>query len=308
MRFSCRLFCAALLVLHATPLLAQGARVSGTVVDTEGKAIRGATVTMEHPDTGQSVTTASDARGRFFMLGLRPGQWEFTIAAPGYMPVAGKGVLRVGTTANPLHAIMRVRGPLLGSLGGVQVRDLQADLTSADTLLGQQRWDEAIALYRSILEKAPVLTYAHLQIGAAYRGKGDLSAAIGAYNTLLKAEPANAKARIGVAAATIAQGDRSAAREMLTAATAEGHGDREILFALGEMSFEDGNLDEAIAWYRRASEADGSWGKPLYKLGVSTAKKGDTQAAREFLTQALTVDPTSAEATLAKTTMDQMNR
>jgi Flp pilus assembly protein TadD len=301
-------FCAALLVLHATPLFAQGARISGTVVDTEGKAIRGATVSMEHPDTSQSATTASDARGRFFILGLRPGLWEFTIAAPGYVPVTGKGVLRVGTTANPLHAILRVSGPLLGSLGGVQVRDLQADLTSADTLLREQRWDEAIAMYRSILEKAPVLTNVHLQIGAAYRGKGDLSAAIGAYNTLLKAEPANAKARIGIAAATIANGDRNAAREMLMASAADGHGDREILFALGEMSFEDGNLDDAIAWYRRASEADGSWGKPLYKLGVSTARKGDTQAAREFLTQAWTVDPASPEAALSRTAMDQINR
>jgi Flp pilus assembly protein TadD len=308
MRFPCRLFCAVLLVLQATPLLAQGARISGTVVDIEGKAIRGATVTMEHPDTGQSATTASDARGRFFILGLRPGLWEFTIAAPGYVPVTGKGMLRVGTTANPLHAVLRVTGPLLGSLGGVEVRDLQADLTSADTLLGQQRWDEAIALYRSILEKAPVLTYVHLQIGAAYRGKGDLPAAIGAYDTLLKAEPSNAKARVGIAAAMMAKGDRNAAREMLTGAVADGHGDREILFSLGEMSFEDGSLDEAIAWYRRASEADGSWGKPLYKLGVSTAKTGDTQAAREFLTQALTVDPTSPEAALARTTMDQMNR
>jgi Tfp pilus assembly protein PilF len=312
MRSVYRLFCAALLVLPASPLSAQNAgnlaRVGGTVVDSEGKSIRGATITIESADDGKDVTATTDERGRFSLPGVGPGRWHFTIAAPGYEPITGDTALKAGGNNPPLNYVLRLNGMVPGSLSGLQVKELQADLSTADSLFDQKRWDEAIAFYRAILVKAPVLTNINLQLGVAYRRKGNQTAAIEAYNELLKAEPGNEKAIVGVALAKAEAGDRKAAVDLLTKAAAEDGGRREILYALGELSFEDGNLDTAMTWYRKAAEADTAWGKPLYKLGLSAAKKGDSTIARDFLARAVAVDPTSPEAALAREAASQLAR
>jgi len=312
MRSIHRLFCAALLVLLFAPLSAQNgaglARVSGTVVDAEGKSIRGATITFEGAGGGNNVTSATDQRGRFNVPGLRPGQWRFTILAPGYEAITGAASLRPGGKNSPINAIMRVVGIVPGSLSGLEVRDLQADLATADALFEQQRWDEAIAFYRSIRSKAPVLTHISLQLGAAYRRKGDPAGAIDAYNELLKVEPGHDKATVGLAFATAEAGNRKAGQDILLKAASADGAHREVFFALGELSFEDGSLDNAMTWYRKAADADVSWGKPLYKLGLSAAKKGEPTTARDFLARAMAVDPTSPEAALARAAADQLAR
>jgi Flp pilus assembly protein TadD len=301
-----------LLVLLTTPASAQVstlARVSGSVVDPEGKPIRAATITLENTDSGQTMTTTTDERGRFVVLGLRPTVWNFVIAAPGFATLSGSGRLSVGIDANPpLNVVLQRSGGAVGSLVGLQARDIQADLATGDTLFGLQRWDEAIAVYKTILSKATPLTSINLQIGLAYRRKGDTAAAIAAYEELLKSDPVNEKATIGIALAHAEKGDRKTALDLLSqSADKEGAG-REVFFSLGELNLENGNTDEAMKWYRRASDVDGSWGKPLYKLGVSAAQRGETAAARSFLTRTIDVDPLSPEAALAKTAIEKLGR
>jgi Flp pilus assembly protein TadD len=300
-----------LLVLLTAPASGQGtlARVSGTVVDTEEKPIRAATITMENADSGQTMSTTTDERGRFLVIGLRPTVWNFVIAAPGFTTVTGSGRLRVGLDANPpINVVLQRSGGALGSLIGLQAKDIQADLATGDTLFSLQRWDEAIAVYKTILAKAPPLTNINLQIGLAYRRKGDTAAAIAAYEELLKTDAANEKARIGIALAHAEKGDTKTALDLLSQSAEKADAGRDVFFSLGELNLEGGNTDEAMKWYRRASDVDGSWGKPLYKLGVSAAQKGETAAARGFLTKVMEVDPLSPEATLAKTAIEKLGR
>jgi Tfp pilus assembly protein PilF len=231
------------------------------------------------------------------------------IAAPGFAPVSGSGRLKVGLDANPpLNIVLARSGSALGTLSGMTARDIQADLVTAETLFNLERWDEAIAAYKAMLLKAPVLSRINLQIALAQRRKGDATAAITTYEELLKVDSTNEKARIGIALAHAERGDRKTAEELLLKTAENPDAGREVFFSLGEFHDADGRGAEAVKWYRRASEVDASWGKPLYKLGMSAAKRGETAAAREFLTKALTVDPLSPEAALAKNAVDQLSR
>jgi Flp pilus assembly protein TadD len=300
-----------LLVFLATPASAQltVARVSGSVVDPEGKPIRAATITMENADSGQTMTTTTDERGRFMVIGLRPTVWNFVIAAPGFTTISGSGRLRVGLDANPpINVVLQRSTASAGSLLGLHARDIQADLATGDTLFGLQRWDEAIAVYKAILAKTTPLTSIGLQIGLAYRRKGDTASAIATYEELLKNDPADDKARVGIALAHAEKGDTKTAIAVLSEAAEKAGAGRELFYSLGELNLEGGNTDEAMKWYRRASEADGSWGKPLYKLGVSAAQKGESAAARDFMTRAIEVDPLSPEAALAKSAIEKLGR
>jgi Tfp pilus assembly protein PilF len=313
MRFGSRRSRIALIFLCVTAMAsrasAQLARIAGTVVDDAGKAIKAATVTAESENLGQTFTASTDEKGRFTMIGLRTGRWRMMAAAPGYLPEAGTVTLRSGNNANPPITIaIRRNSTGMGPLGSVSAKDLQADLTAAEALFNQKRWDDAVAAYQAIAAKNPSLSAINLQIAAAYRGKGQYDSAISTYRELLRVDPGNERARVGIGTANVDKGDMAAADEVLTKAAEDPTAGRETFYYLGEVKFAKGDTTEAMKWYQKATAADPSWGKPLYKLGLSAIKQGDKAAAADFMTKAIAVDPVSPEASLAKTAIDQLNK
>jgi tetratricopeptide (TPR) repeat protein len=293
----------------AGPALAQSGRVGGVVKNEDGQPIKGATVIAENPNIAQSFTATTDDKGRFVMIGLRGGQWRFISQAPGFTPEGAIATVRMGTPNPPVtFALKKTGNANFGALGGLAARDLQEDLDKADGLFKDQRWDEAIAVYREVLATAPPLSVIHLQIATAYRFKKDYPAALAAYNELLKLEPNNQKASVGIALTEREQGDLAAAERTLTVAAEAPEAGRDVFYALGDLKLEKGEADQAGTYYQKAAAADPAWGKPLYMLGMSALKKGDASGAAKFLEQVIAVDPVSAEAGLAKTTLDTLNK
>src|SRR5438105_3845881 len=198
------LMTAVLITTLAGTAAAQTGRVGGTVKDEAGQPIKGATVTAENPSASPSSFTATtDDKGRFSIIGLKTGQWNFTAQAPGFAPESGRlPVATIGAPNPPLTFTLKKggggpAGPG-GALGGMAAKDLQTDLAAADLLYNNQKWDEAIAAYRAIMAKAPSLSVINLQIGAAYRNKKEYDNAIAAYNDLLKTDPNNDKAKVAI--------------------------------------------------------------------------------------------------------------
>jgi len=179
---------------------AQVGRVNGVVKDEGGQPLKGATVTADNQNIGQSLTATTDDKGRFTMIGLRAGTWRFFAQAPGFAPDAGDMPVRMGAPNPPIQFTLKKTGNAnFGALGGVTSKELQTELAAADALFKQSRWDDAIAAYRTVLEKAPPLSAINLQIAAAYRSKKDYASATSAYDAVLKADPGNEKAAVGLA-------------------------------------------------------------------------------------------------------------
>jgi len=293
-------------------LVAHGAsaqtRVVGSVIDDAGKPVKAATVTAQHPDTGQTFTATTDAKGQFTVIGLRPGRWRFVAEAPGHLITGTEATVsaRMDRTSAALAFTLRRTGALAGALGSITAKDLQADLSAADALFAQQKWDDAIKAYRDILSRAAPLSAVNLQIAAALRNKGDYGGAIAAYNEMLKADPLQQRAIIGIGETEIQRGNMAAAETLWTQSVDAGTAGRDVLFSLGELATSKGNADAAASWYARASTADPSWGKPLYRMGLTAIDKGEKGKAHEYLTRVITVDPMSPEATLAKAAVDRL--
>jgi Flp pilus assembly protein TadD len=310
-RYVSLVFLAALLLSPAlTPLAsAQSGRVSGVVRDEDGQAIKGATVTAENSNIGQSFTATSDDKGRFIMIGLRTGIWRFIAQAPGFAPEGGEAAVRMGAPNPPLTFALKKSGNAqFGALGGIAAKDIQAALSQADALYNQKRWDDAIGAYREIMERAPALSVINLQIAAAYRHKKDYDAALAAYNDLLTNDPDNEKARVGISMTNLERGDVEAAERTLASAAENPDAGREVFYNLGEVKLTKGDIDEAMKWFDKAASADPAWGKPLYMLGVCALKKGDPAGAATFMNRVIMVDPISPEAALAKTAIDTLNK
>ncbi len=293
----------------ATPASAQTGRLAGMVRDQGGNPIKGATVVAENPSASPNrLSTTTDDKGRFSMLGLRGGTWALTASAPGFVSTGGAVPVRtLGGPNPPLEFTLARSGPA-GALAGVNTTELQAALTAADGLLASGQYDEAIAAYRALLAKTPALTTINIQIGRAFRGKKDYVQALAAYDELLRSEPQNELARVEAAMAHVEKGDLPAADAMLSEAAAAPDAGRDVFYALGEVQFARSDVDRAARSFQRASELDRRWAKPLLKLALIQLNRGDRDGCAAMLEQVRTVEPDSAEATQATALLAQLEK
>jgi tetratricopeptide (TPR) repeat protein len=302
---------ASLIVLAlAGSALAQSGRVGGTVKNEGGQPIKGAIVTAENLDVSSvaSETAITDDKGRFSMVGLKFGDWTFTVQASGYgSQMATMGVRTAGVNA-PMAFVMRKIFVPPSALGNMAPKDVQMALAAADELYNNQRWDEAIAAYRGLLTQAPSLNVIHMQIGAAFRNEKSYDAAIAAYNDLLKVDPANEKAKLAIGMTNFEKGDLAAADQAVQAVAQTPGASRDAFYDLGDIKLALSQTDAAASAYQRAAETDRTWGKPVLALGRMAMTKGDVAGASKFFQTVITVDPISPEAEQAKTLLAQLTK
>jgi tetratricopeptide (TPR) repeat protein len=192
-----------IVVCLAAPALAQTARASGTVRDTSGKPMKGATVKATNKDAyPPQIASSTDDKGRWAMIGLRTGTWTFVVEAPGYMPQKADWPVRVAGTA-PMHFVLaRELGPIPGALA----KNIQQQLAAAHALRDNGQLDQAIAAYEQIREQNPKLTAVNLVVGSVYRKKAALETdpaarralldrAIATYTTMLDDEASGPRAK-----------------------------------------------------------------------------------------------------------------
>jgi Flp pilus assembly protein TadD len=289
----------------AGPAMAQIGRVGGNVKDSSGKPVAGAKVTADNPSASPShYETKTDKNGDFSLMGMSNGVWTFTAAADGFAPSSGKLNVSTLNSNPPLDFTLKPGGG--GQFAGVNTKELQGELTAADALFNDKKYQEAIDAYQAILKKAPTLTVLDLQIGAAYRNMKDYDKALAVYNDMLKADPNNEKAIVAIGMTNLEKGDLAAAEETLTKAAQSLSATREVFYSLGEVKFAKNEPDEAAKWYQKAADTDPTWGKPLFKLGLVALNKGDKAEALKYMEKVIQVDPTSPEAAQAKAIIPQL--
>src|SRR5258707_2571707 len=66
--------------------------ITGRVLDQQGAAVPGATVTAKNPDTGFTRTEVSDGRGIYSLLALPVGTYDVTAELTGFTTVSKQGV------------------------------------------------------------------------------------------------------------------------------------------------------------------------------------------------------------------------
>src|SRR5687767_8136146 len=99
------LFVALLIVTGASPVVAQGVTVSGTVVDETGARVPGATVTLSGGGTRDSRVT--DTAGEYRFPAVTPGDYEISAVSTGFTS-GRRGGITVGSTAITVPALSLV--------------------------------------------------------------------------------------------------------------------------------------------------------------------------------------------------------
>jgi tetratricopeptide (TPR) repeat protein len=186
-------------------------RLAGTVKTITGQPIKAATIHAVNPTAIPSEFTAtSDQKGEWAILGLRGGLWEVTASAPGFE--SSSVATRIAMSMNnPKVEFVLVGAPIKGTMDGVDTKKLQASLSAAESLMLQEKWEEAAAEYRNALAMAPALDSVNLALGRALLMKKDYAGASAAYGELLKKNARHQKALLGLGRTQYEKGDRTAA-------------------------------------------------------------------------------------------------
>ncbi len=155
----------------AHPATAQTGRAMGSVTDPTGKAIKGATIRATNKDASPSeLTSTTDAKGRFGMIGLKSGVWTFTAEAPGFDAAGGTAPIRSGTLGPPLRfVIQRTPVPIPGALS----KDIVEQLGAANALRAQGRYEQALTAYQTIQTRNPTVTTLSVVIGDTLRQQAE---------------------------------------------------------------------------------------------------------------------------------------
>jgi hypothetical protein len=74
----------ALLVLFSLPLAAQNAEFAGTVRDSSGAVVPGATVMLTDEATGVVISRTTDGQGVYAFPSIKPGRYDFSVSAQGF--------------------------------------------------------------------------------------------------------------------------------------------------------------------------------------------------------------------------------
>ena len=299
------------LVMTALPAAAQTGRIGGTVKDTNGQPIKGATVVAENPASAPaSFTATTDDRGRYSMIGLKAGSWKVTASAPGF--AASSGNVPIKTIGAPMPPVDFTLGPGAsgpsGALAGVNTKELQGELAKADAMVAAKDYAGAIAVYEGMVAKVPALTALYLQIGGLYRNQKQYDQAIETYKKVPEGDTNADKAKIEIGMTLLEKNDLAGAEAALMAVAQSTSANKEVFYNLGEVKFAKGETDEAVKYYQRASDIDPNWGKPLFKLGLARLQKADTAGTLEIMNKLIQVDPNSPEAAQAKALIEQLKK
>jgi tetratricopeptide (TPR) repeat protein len=303
-RFLRSLFVAVALVSSVSIATAQNGRLTGEVKDDSGAPVKDATVIAENPNASPGrLTTTTDSKGRFAVLGLRSGTWSFTVAAAGYTPKTGTFQF---SALKGFFLTVAIQKGGKNAVFSVSAKELEGLLSKADAMFEAKQYDQALVAYQNILEKVPTLYSVNIPIAQVYRAQKKNDEAMAAYKVVLENDPENAGAKAGLGQIYLEKGDFKNAEEPLAQAANNPTAAKEDFCNYAGLKFAMGDVDAAQQWYQKAIDADPTYVPPVYQLAMVALNKGDKAACANWLNKVIAMAPNSQEAAQAQALLPQL--
>jgi hypothetical protein len=145
----------------------QPGQIGGVVVDSTGAVVPNADVNVTNTQTGSSLTTKSDASGRWVLAGMPPGAVSVNVSAPGFkttrtdLQLQASQPARMGTTleAGAAQATVTITADVASPINGRQVQSLltlQPGATPSNTTPSNTASQNVTNLQRRVAGILPV--------------------------------------------------------------------------------------------------------------------------------------------------------
>lgn len=276
-------------------------RVEGKVLDEKGAPITGASVKLARASDGGGTTLKTDKKGRWAIAGIAAGTWNADIEAGGY--VSKKISFDLPSEAARL-APLEVR---LDKAQSGPSPEIAAALDQAEADFQAGRYAEARAGFEKLLVLRPeVAATVHQRIGFTYIQEKKYDKALEHLQKVLDADPSNSVVRGIMAQAALEAGMLDRGLELLKGMDESAIKSPDIFFNIG-INFVNANRnDDAITYFTKAVTLDPAYADGYFRRGLAYLGAGKTAEAKADLNKFLELQPTGAEADLARKAVAQI--
>jgi tetratricopeptide (TPR) repeat protein len=298
-----------MVMLFAIPAFSQTGNISGKVMDTDGKPVTGATISIDRQGITQHFEVKTDNKGQFLHAGLPTGQYKVSVIRDG-KPVMTNEAVRVTFGGNtPVDFDLKNAKASASDEERKKIAEekAKADATKASfeaarAALTAKNYDEAIRLFKESAEKDPTQHVIFANLADAYSQTRKYDDAAEAYKKAIELKPDEAAYynNLGIVYGNAGKIDE-ATTNLQKAAELNPAGAGQSWYNLGAVLTNRGRTKEAADAFKKAIEINPQMATAYYQLGISYFGSPDTiPQAIPVLEKFLSMQPTGPDADAAK--------
>jgi tetratricopeptide (TPR) repeat protein len=307
---SASLFTLLVTIVSASPAAAQTGGVRGKVVDEAGKPVVDVQVVIDSPEGLGSATLKTDAKGEFFRIGMRPGDYSVK-ATKGPLTASLRSIhIGIGDPTSIETLTIRAAGARASGEGvdNAAVAKKQAELQNTfkegKALADAGKFDEAIVAYTKVSTEVKKCVQCFVGLGDVYLKKGDKAQAEANYKLAIEADAASAEGYAALATFYNTEKRFDDASKMSAKAmelsSATGATDPLAAYNQGIILWNQGKIAEAKAQFAKTVELNPKMADAHYWLGMAFVNEGKMPDAGKSMTEYLKLAPTGNYADTAK--------
>jgi tetratricopeptide (TPR) repeat protein len=168
--------------MSAALLFAVTGSIKGTVTDADGQPLKDVNITLKDETRGQAYTMKTDKKGNYHLAGITPADYRLKFEKVGYQSLEGT----VTITPDKENVFDAVLGP--EAKKPAKPAWEEKNLRAHD-LYVQNKFEEALALYREILAADPNVAFIHFNAGNCYYHLQNYEAAVQAFREAVRLRP-----------------------------------------------------------------------------------------------------------------------
>jgi tetratricopeptide (TPR) repeat protein len=284
-------------------------RLVGIVQDESGVPLANAEIIIESLRFKELVfKTTTDEDGKWAILGLGTGMHRVNVSYQGYYPAYQDiDVKQLERNPEVIFALKRIEQSEMSIISDEASMEI---FEQGNQFFAEKKFDDAILAFTQFLEINPMAFQVHINLGNAYKEKGELDKAREQYQKFLDAAEGKeeetghkeliAKALAGTGECYLKEDDLENAQKYFKEAIEIYPKDESLAHNVGEIYFSNNKVDEAIQYFQLSKEIKPDWEKPYIKLGYAYLNKGEFKLAKENLEKFLEIKPDSPQAPTVK--------
>jgi len=269
-------------------------RIKGYVYDEEGNPLEGVKVKLFSLRGQSGFEAITDSKGCWAAAWIRGGKWNIDFFKVGYEPKK----ISAEIFETKRNSAIEIRLKKLKGL--IFAKELIGELERGNRLFEEERYEEALEVYRSILERYPEAYIINKNIGNCFFAMEKYELAQEYYEKVLEKEPDNIEMKLAIGNCYDNSGDREKALEWYTKIEFEEINDATVLYNIGTHFSNLSQFTEALRYYEKAVGIQNDFLDGLYQLGLTYLALGQHQEAVEVFENYLKYDPDSERASQVK--------
>lgn len=253
-------------------------RIKGKISDEEGNPLAGVEIVAQSLQYSLQLTGKTDKKGEFAILGFGTGRWRVTAKLKGYLPMyVDKNVSQFRENTDIEFNLKKA--PEATITNDALVKDIQ----KAKGLYNKGKFEEALALFETILKENETLLFLKLNIANCYKEMGNREKAAEKFHDIIETlkdsdasyvEELMTRGYIFLAEYYAKKKDFGKAELYFENATNLYKKDECLFYNLGELYTRSDKTEKAIAAFKKAAEINPEWDKAIVKLGYAYLSAG----------------------------------